>query len=85
MWLWQWPLLFIMDYCQPGAHNDSDGDGYMLWPLHEALDTYGREGATGNDSIRLPGLTRALTIWWGGIALTVPFILFFMVWKPVVW
>jgi uncharacterized membrane protein len=34
---------------------------------------------------RLPVWTRRLTIWWGAICLSVPVILYFMVFKPTLW
>jgi uncharacterized membrane protein len=85
MWLWQWPLYSSWIIASLVLTTILTVMGICFGPFMKRWIRMTGEGATGNDSIRLPGLTRALTIWWGGIALTVPFILYFMVWKPVVW
>jgi uncharacterized membrane protein len=85
MWLWQWPLYSSWIIASLVLTTVLTLMGISFGPFMNRWIRMAGEGTTGNDSARLLGLTRALTIWWGGIAVTVPFILYFMVWKPVVW
>ena len=85
MWLWQWPLYSSWIIVSLVLTTILTIMGICFGPFMKRWIRIAGEGSTGSEGARLPGLTRALTIWWGGIALTVPLILYFMVWKPLVW
>lgn len=85
MWLWQWPLYSSWIIVSLVLTAILTIMGICFGPFMKRWIRIAGEGSTGSEGARLPGLTRALTIWWGCIALTVPLILYFMVWKPLVW
>ena len=85
MWLWHWPLESSWIIASLVLTLILAAMGVAFGPFMKRWIRIAGEGSTGSEGARLPGLTRALTIWWGCIALTVPLILYFMVWKPLVW
>ncbi len=83
MWLWQWPLhsSWLMTSLALTTILTLMGISYgpfMKRWMRLAADAHADGGS-------LAVLTHTLTIWWGAIILTVPFILYCMVWKPMLW
>jgi len=83
MWLWQWPLLSswlvasLLLTALLTAMGVSFGPFMQRW-----IRLAGERPAA--DPLLL-AISRRLTWWWGAIVLTVPIILYFMVYKPSLW
>jgi uncharacterized membrane protein len=83
MWLWQWPLASswliasLVLTVLLSAMGISFGPFMLRW-----IQVAANPPA---DTPRLALLQRRLTRWWAALILTVPIILYWMVWKPVLW
>jgi len=83
MWLWQWPLNSSWLIVSLILTIVLTLMGISFGPFMRRWIAFAKAGAA--SSADLSRLSRRLTVWWGAIVLTVPVILYFMVWKPLLW
>jgi uncharacterized membrane protein len=85
MWLWHWPLGSSWIITSLVLTLILAAMGVAFGPFMKRWIRIAGEGPDGPESHRLPSLTRALTIWWSIFVVSVPVVLYFMVFKPVFW
>jgi uncharacterized membrane protein len=87
MWLWQWPLNSPWIIVSLVLTTILTVMGISFGPFMNRWIRLAGAVADGSaeDGSRLLKMSRRLSWWWAGIVLTVPFILYFMVVKPMLW
>jgi uncharacterized membrane protein len=83
MWIWQWPLRASWIIASLILTTVLTFMGIGFGPFMKRWIALAN--APDVEAARLTVYERRLTWWWAGIVLTVPFILYFMVFKPMLW
>jgi len=83
MWLWRWPLASSWLIASLALTALLSAMGIAFGPF--MLRWIRVAGNPPADAPMLALLQRRLTRWWAGLILTVPVILYWMVWKPLLW
>ena len=82
MWYWRWPAGSSWMIASLALTLLLAAMGTAYGPLMKRWIRLAYQAPAGGS---LATLSRALTLWWAGIALSVLVVLYLMVWKPALW